>query len=227
MADLKDRNDVPQAGGVNGKRDIIVAPNLYRWAAEGKVFEAGYGLEDTAIDSEGSATVNATTATFSLQAPSSSSLLVIPLLLKLCITTEGGAVAYYQLMFTKPAGLCATSMTLSGTALTSKHCLYRTGGEAKAVQQSTALSTVTVSALVAADYVSYHRATIADNSLTTLLPAMGTGPSNVQTFNFMQDGVPHIMTSGAAMIVYAYNATTDTAYTAYMQWAEVTKDDLY
>jgi len=228
MPDFKDRNNVIDAGGLTGERDVITTPNLYRWLMEGKIFEAGYGLEDSAVDGEGSATVDDTTATFSLQAPASSSLLVIPLLLKLGIVSEGGAVAFFQLMFTKPAGLCATALTLSGTALTSKHCVYRTN-PAQTAQQATTLSTVTVSsfASAAADFVSYHRGVLADNTLTTLLPSMGSGPSNTHVFNFLEDGAPHIMTSGAAMLFYGYNAGGDTSFIAYMQWAEVTEDDLH
>ncbi len=222
---VQDRNNVPQTIRVSGERDVITSPSLLRWAVEGKVFEAGYGLEDTAIDSE--STVNDITATFSLQAPAAKNLLVIPILLKLCLTDDGGALQVFQVSFTKPAALCATVLTLSGTALTSKHCLYRTGGAAIAEQQASALSTVTVSALVAADYISYHRGNSINSALTSGLVTMGSGPSNVQTFRFLEEGAPHILTSGAAMLIDTSTASTDSKWTAYMQWAEVTENDLH
>lgn len=224
MADLKDRSDVPQAGGVTGKRDIIVSPNIYRWAVEGKIFEAGFGLEDTAINS--STTVADTTPTFALQAPNSAALLVVPILLKLFITADGGGLQTYAVSFTKPSGLCATSMTLSGTALTSKHSSYR-ANPAPTSQQAIALSGVTASALVAADYVQYHGGHSVDAAITSGLVTMGSGPSNAHIFSFLKEGAPHIMTSGAAMLVHCDTTSSASTWTCFMQWAEVTKDDLY
>jgi len=192
---------------------------------EGKVFEAGYGLEDSAITCEGA--VDDVNVAYSLQAPAGTDLLIIPILLKICITDDGGQLTTFQLMFTKPAGLCATTLVLTpGTALTSKHCLYQTNPK-KAEQKATTLSALTSSALVAADYVSYHRGHVITNVLTSGLVAMGEGPSNVHTFRFLKEGAPHIMTSGAAMLVHVNSADTDSATTCYMQWAEVTEDDLY
>lgn len=226
MSDFQDRNDVAQAARVTGAGDLVSMQTLFRWAVEGKVFEAGYGCEDTAIALD--TTLADTTPLFSLQAPASASLLVIPLMLKLTITNDGNSATVYEVAFTKPAGLCAVSggLTLSGTALTSKHCVYQTS-PAQTAQQATALSNVTAAALVAADYISYHFGSAVDALLTTGKVAMGEGPSNVHTWSFLKDGFPHILTSGAAMLVYGQNSTTDAAALCYMQWAEVTKDDLY
>ena len=221
---FKDRLNAPRSAAITGERDVITSPNLFKWLMQGKIFEAGYGLEDTAVDSE--ATVADITATFSLQSPVASDLLIIPIILKLMQTDDGGALTVFQVSFTKPAALCATALTLTGTALTSKHNMYRTNPPSK-VQQATALSTVTVSALIAADYISYHRGLVADANLTTGLVSMGSGPSNVQAWNFLKDGAPHMMTSGAAMLVDSSTASSRAKYTAYMQWAEVTEDDLH
>jgi hypothetical protein len=221
--DFENRHGAAQRAKLTGSGDILSSSTLMRWAVEGKVFEAGYGLEDTAIAMD--TTWADTTPIFSLQAPASSSLIVIPLKLKLMVHDDGNALTLFGVAFTKPAGLCDTTMTLSGTALTSKHCCYRTN-PAQTAQQSTALSNVTASALLAADYIAYHYGNAIDAMLTTGLANMG-GPQNVQTWNFLKDGLPHMMTSGAAMLVYVDNGTTDANCTAYMQWAEVTKDDLY
>lgn len=224
MAEFEDRNSVAQVARVTGAGDLITSPTLFRWAAEGKIFEAGYGLEDTAIDSE--AAIDDQAATFSLQAPASTSLLVIPLLLKLMLISSD-ALSIFQVLFTKPAGLCAASLVISsGAALTSKHSIYRTDAKQTA-QQATAKSGVTVTALTAPDFISYHLGHVITDVLTTGLVSLGGGPSNVHTFNFLEDGFPHIMTSGAAMLVYAYQATTDATWLAYMKWAEVEEDDLY
>ncbi len=224
MAEYEDKDNVARPARVNKERDLITIPNIWRWTVEGKVFEAGYGLEDSAITSEGA--INDLNVGYSLQAPSSSELLVIPIMLKICIVADGSSLTTFQVLFTKPAGLCATPMVLSaGTALTSKHALYRSN-PAKTAQQSTTLSALTSTALLAADYVSYHRGLAADALLTTGLATLGDGPSNVQTWSFFRDGVPHVLTSGAAMLVHVNDAATDTTSTCYMQWAEVTEDDL-
>jgi len=218
-----DKNNTPRNQYVTMERDAISVPVLWKWAAQGKVFEAGLSPEDSAVAS--STSFADTTPRFSLQAPASTSLLVIPILLKVFLVTDGGGITNVQVAFTKPAGLCATTMTLTGTALTSKHALYRTN-PAQTAQQAAALSACTLSAMVAADYVGYHFGHAIDATLTTGLVTPGTGPSNVDTFNFLGEGAPHIMTSGAAMVVYCYTGTSAGSHRAYMQWAEVTEDDL-
>lgn len=222
---FQNRTGVDKSGRVNGANDLVTSSNLWRWVMEGKVFEAGYGLEDAAITSEGA--VNDLNVAYSLQSPAASDLLVIPIILKIQIVADGSSLTTFQVLFTKPAELCATKLAISsGTALTSKHCLYRTN-PALQTQRATTLSASTSTALVAADYVSYHRGTAINALLTTGLPTLGEGPSNVQTFRFLDEGAPHILTSGAAMMVHVNDAATDTTSTVYMQWAEVTEDDLY
>lgn len=223
MADFQDKNNVAQAARVTGERDIVSIPSLWKWTVKGKVFEAGAGLEDTAIAMY--ASINDQYPTFALQAPASTTLLVIPLLLKVAVTVDGSALTELSVAFTKPAGLCATVLTISGTAFTSKHALYRSGGAAQTEQQAKATYTNTLSALVAADFVEYERRIAEDALLTTSKPAMD-GPSNVFKANFLAEGAPHIMTSGAAMLVYAKNSTTDALAKCYMQWAELSIDDL-
>jgi hypothetical protein len=223
MADYTNNNSVSTTARVTANRDLVTVPALWKWAAEGKVFEAGLGLEDSAIAA--AASVQDVTGTFTLQAPSSTTLLVVPILLKVALTNDGSALSQLAVTFTKPAGLCATALTLSGTALTSKHAVYKKN-PALTAQQATALSGVTVSALLAADYVEYDRSIAIDAALTTGLPNFGGGPSNVKTYRFLQDGAPHIMTSGAAMIVYVVNSTTDALAKTYMMWAELTEADL-
>lgn len=229
MADFKDRLGAPQPAQVTGKGDVIVAPNFWRWLAQGKVHEAGFGLEDVDDQEESQASLNATLATYALQAPVADSPIIVPILLKLMMSNDGAALTNYQVVFTKPAALCATKLALSGgSPLTSKHCLYRTNPP-RTKQEATAIygDPITVSALVAADYISYHFGHVINEVLTTGLVALGDGPSNVQTFRFLKEGVPHLLTQGAAMLVYIYTTSTDSVVAAYMQWAELNEDDLY
>ncbi len=228
MADYQDRNNTPQAASVTGERDVITSPNYWRWLAEGKIFEAGFGGEDVDDQEDSQATLADITATYALQSPTADEPIVVPILLKLMMSNDGGALTNFQVAFTKPAALCGTPLTLSGTALTSKHSLYRTTPPQTA-QQATALfgDAITVSVLIAADYISYHFGHVATDLLTTGLVALGDGPSNVHTFRFLKEGMPHLLTQGAAMLVYLYTASTDSVVAAYMQWAEVNKNDLF
>ncbi len=222
--EFQDKNSNPIAPYATRNRDLVDIPVLWKWAAQGKIFEASAnGLMDAGVATV--ATLDDITPTFALQSPAGATILVIPLQLKVTLTVDGNGATELIVTFTKPAGLCATSMTLSGTAMTSKHCNYRTGGAAKAAQQATALHTVTASALLSADHVEYDRRQAIDQVLTTGLIALGEGPSNCQVYDLTKPA-PHILTSGAAMLVYADNTTTDALVKAYMMWAEVTEDDL-
>src|SRR3990167_10362491 len=122
--DFQDRGGNPQPALVNGQREPIVSPNYWRWLMEGKVFEAGFGAEDTAADSQ--ASLVATTATFALQSPEADTPIVVPICLKLMCTADGGALSNFQVLFTKSARLCGTALALTTTrALTSIHALYQ------------------------------------------------------------------------------------------------------
>src|SRR3990167_1805494 len=124
MADFQNNGDVPQPARVNGKRDVVTSPNLLKWLAQGKLFEAGFGPEDTAADSQ--AAMDETLATFALQS-SGSTKIVVPILLRLACVSEGGAAQRIDVAFTKPAALCATALTLTGgREITSVHNMYRT-----------------------------------------------------------------------------------------------------
>ena len=226
MADFLDRNDTAKAGGVTVARDIISAPSYLRWLGEGKVFEAGFGLEDAEENSSDGA--DDTTATFGLIAPSGSTTYVMPLYLRLSCTSDGGALSNWCITFTRPAADCATTLAVSGgTAFPFKRNMNRefsTQGEARA-EYGDAL---TCSALTNADYVGAVYGHAIDAVLTSGLVAVG-GASNEIGFNFMGGdcGLPHILTKGAAMIVYIFTGTSDSVWRGYMQWAELSSNDLY
>ncbi len=224
MALLKDRNDVERPGRVNRAGDLSISDSIFRWTMEGKVFEAGFGVEDSAIALD--ATYADTTPQFSLQSPASSTVLVIPILTKIALVDDGNSATVFTVAFTKPAGLCDTLLTLSGTVLTTKHSQYRTDPP-QTTQAATTLSNVTASVLIAADYIAYHYGVAIDAVLTTGLVGLGNGPSNVHSFRFWEDAFPHILTSGAAQLIYMQNSTVDATALCYFQWAEVTKDDLF
>ena len=223
MSDFLTRANVPVSGGVTGARDLIVIPSLFKWLAEGKIFEAGMGAESTAIVS--SDALAETEPQISLQAPTNDTL-VIPIMLKLCCTADGGALSNVQVAFTKAAVLCATSLTLSGTAAHHKsnaNKAYNTSPEATALYGDK----IAASALTVSDYISYDRRIAIDALLTTGVVNLGDGASNVQTYRFLQEGAPRIMAQGSAMLIYLYTGTSDSSWTYYIQWAEVKAADLY
>jgi len=228
MADHVNAAGTATSARVNANGIAITENTYLRWLAQGKIFEAGAGVEDTASDSQ--AALDDTKATFALQSPTGVSTLVIPLLVKLMCVADGGALSVIDLAFTKAAAKCATALTLSGRAMTSIHCCFQTD-PIKASPVASALYGVattfqlTASALVAADYVLYDHRHIIDAAITTGLPVLGEGPTNVQTWNFYND--PRIMSAGAAMIVYVNTGTSDSTWQPYFKWAEVTIDDLY
>lgn len=223
MSNFENNSNVAQAGRVNGNRDVVVALPYLRWLAQGKIFEAGFGVEDTAADSQ--AAIDDTLVSFALQSVGSTKI-VVPLLLKLAMTADGGALTRIDVAFTKPAALCATVLALTGgRALTSIHNMYRTspaqsGPTALALYGAATTFAITSTALVAADYVNFHYETWIDAALTVM-----TQPQ-IKVINFMAEGAPRGMTAGAAMLVYINTATTDSTFIPYIQWAELEPGDL-
>jgi hypothetical protein len=206
----------------------VVSQNYYKWLVQGKLFEAGFGAEDTAADSQ--ASIDDTLVTFALQAGAGSKI-VIPLYLRLAMTAEGGALGRADVAFTKPAALCATALTLTGgRAMTSIHNMYRTvpaqnGPTASALYGAATTFAITASALVAADYVDYQRRSWIDNAISVGLPMLGGGTADCLEWNFMNQ-MPRGLTAGAAMLVYINTGTSDSTWFPYVQWAELDVDDL-
>ena len=218
MADFTDNSAVAHAGRVTKNRDLVVHPNLLKWAFEGKIWSAGVGAENAGIDS--AAALDDTTPTFGLESSSSSTTLVLPILARLSVHTEGGALNQLQIAVTRAAADCATSFTLTGTAFTAiqnHNVTYTTSPTANA------LYTCTASALTNADYASIMLATQADN------PVSGTGGLGFNQGCVLEVDLlatPFILHSGAAVLFYGYTGTSDQKYLPYICWAELTEDDL-
>ena len=222
MADFLNNAGVAVAGRTVENRDLVVSPNYWKWLAQGKLFEAGFGLEDTAADSQ--AAIDETLVTFALQAGAGGKM-VVPLLLRLAMVADGGALTRIDVAFTKPAALCATALTLTGgRAMTSVHNMYRTSPAqnpptASALYGAATTFAITSSVLVAADFVNRGYNTWIDAALTVM-----TQPQVIE-FNFMKEA-PRAMTASAAMLVYINTATADSTWLPYIQWAELDLADL-
>jgi len=230
MADFQNNNSVAQAARVTGNRDVVTLPSYYRWLAEGKIFAAGHGLQDTGIDSQAETTLTPddVKATFALQSPSAATPLILPLLVKVSWESEGGSATDFQLVFTKASNLCATALAFSGRdMLVDNFCTY-SANPVKATPVAQAYYGVattfllTVSALVSADMVMWEYGVAADNNVVGPL----SNSDRVYKANFMEEGLPHILTSGAAMIFYISATGGDAVIHPYIQWAELEPDDL-
>lgn len=225
--DFQDNSSVARAGRVTGNRDLVTSTHLLKWAAQGKIFEAGQGLQTVGVDSqaEASLTPDDVKATFALVAPSATSPLIIPILFKCMWEVEGGAATDNYLIFTKSASDCGTSLALSGRDMVSIQNMNKGKSHKPSAAALYGVATtflLTVSALVDADNVMYDMTAHVDNNVAAPLE----GTSQEVSFNFLAEGAPHIMTAGAAMIFYINSGTSDAAVHQYLQWAEVTEEDL-
>lgn len=229
MADFENNENTPITARVVGNRDVVGLPSYFKWLAEGKIFEAGQGIQTVGIDSGTTAAVTPDDeiAAFALVAPAGKTPLVVPLFLKIMYEGEGNPANDIYLIFTKSAGQCATTLALVGRDMINEACMYQTSpvkaGPAASPLYGVATSfALAVSALVDADAILYDMVVLVDNNITVPLP----GSSQQYSYNFMRGAVPHILTSGAAMIGYCNAADTDSILHPYMQWAELEPDDL-
>jgi hypothetical protein len=219
MADFTNNSGVALAGRITANRDLVTHPNLLKWAYEGKLWTAGVGVENAGIDSL--AALADVTPDFGLVTSSSATILILPIMIRMSVHTEGGALNQLQVAVTRAAADCATTMALSaGTAFTAvqnHNVAYMTSPTASAKY------TITVSALTNADYQSIMLATQADN------PVSGTGGLGFNrgtVFEIDLLATPRILHSGAALFIYTYTGTTDQKYLPAITWAELTADDL-
>ena len=219
MADFTDNSAIAKAGRVTGNRDMVFHPNLLKWAYEGKLWTAGLGPENAGIDSDASLSDESPEA--ALVCGASSSVLVLPILLRASVHTEGGALNQLQIAVTRAAADCATALVVSGTAFTAiqnHNVSYTTSPSASAIY------TCTSTALTNADYQSLILATQSDNPVSTGTGAQFGACGNVFEIDLLK--TPRIMHSGAALLVFPYTGTSDQKYLYAITWAEPTADDL-
>ncbi len=235
MSDFKNKNNVAQPGLVTMNGSILNTPIFYKWAAEGKIFEAGQSLQSTGLDSQAEAalTPDDVKASFALVAPSGTGKLIVPIIFKAMFEGDGGAAPDSWLIFTRAAGAMGVTLSVTGTAVNAQNCTYATnpvkGTPTASVIKGVATTfLVTVSALdTANDCVLYQMALMADASSTTA--GLGiTAKGLYQEHDFLAEsgGVPRFLTSGAALIYYVSAATSDAVFHPYVMWAELDEDDV-
>jgi len=218
MSDYLTNGNVAVAARATGNRDVVSASNILKWVAEGKVWAAGVGVENAGID--GAAAIADTTPTFALVAPSDPDVYVLPMLVRISVHTEGGALAQWMTGVTRAAADCATALVVSGTAFTAiQNKLAGNTGK----PQSAVTYTCTASALTNADYVMPALATAADN-IVSGTGGTGLNAGSMLEFDMLKD--PTILRKGAALLIWSVTGTTDTKNIPYIVFAELTADDL-
>lgn len=230
MADFKNDKGTPTPARVTGNGDLVILDSFWKWLAQGKIFEAGNGIQTEGNLSQGEAAVTPDDikATYALVAPAGETPLIVPLFFKVMFEVEDTAAACdSQLIFTKSAGECGTVLALSGRDMVVEGCMYKAnpvkaGPAASPLYGVTSTFLLTVSALVDADSILYDFWVGVDNNLSVPV----TGSTQQKTYDFMHDAVPHILTSGAAMILYISGASGDAEVHPYIQWAELELADL-
>lgn len=217
MADATNNSNTAQALRVTGNRDLVTASNLLKWTAQGKVWSVGVGVENAGID--GAAAIADITPTFALVAPTDPNVYVLPIMVRIGIHTEGGALQQIMVATTRAASDCATTLVISGTAFPAKqNALAGNTG----APQSAGVYTATASALTEADYIMHDLATTPDNPVSGTTGAYYNRGTTYE-LNMLED--PKILRSGAALLVWSVTGTTDTKNIPYITFAELTVDD--
>jgi len=198
--------------------EVITLPWVYRLALAGRVYIGGMGIEATDVDGE--ASLDDTKATWVLHAPTSG-LLVIPLYVRLQLTTEGGAAPDGYLTYVSNG--TDTPVSNSGTAGVALSALGGAGRESEAKF----LYTVTSGAVTSAQNVVLWQATaLPDNIISVEAVGTGTyieGVNNNQTAVTipLYPNIPIVLHKGTSLNFYTATGTTDSKWRPTFVWAEV------
>ena len=209
---------VPAPARLNANDELVTTPWLIQMALEGRVFTAGTGLEEGGVTTE--TTLADVAATFALAAPPAGTL-VIPIDFRAYYGTEGDGVQEIFLMY------CQTDKS-AYTGGTEMPALNLRGGGNPPAAQGKFSSTVTLDAIVAAEYVTLNqREHIADNYLTVESVKAGgqdeSFGSDLFTFrhNFQQMGTPIILYNNSFISFHTNTATTGDTLNASATWVEL------
>lgn len=192
--------------------EAIMASQIMSWGMAGYLFSASQGLEETDI---ASVTTEADiTPTAALVAPSGNNTIVIPLMVRVALTDDGGGLSTLDVSFTQAALLCATPLVVSGTALNIQNHLT-TNPEIKA--QAAATHGCTATALLTTDYITVAHDHAINAALTSGLPVFGKGLEKVVDLS----SVPIFLTEGAALLIHIFTASSGGKVVPVITWAEI------
>lgn len=202
---------------VNQAGEGIMTPWLYQMALEGRVFVAGTGVEEGAVNTE--TTLADTAATFALASPSGGTL-IVPVRFAAYFDTEGNGAQELHLAYCQ-----SDKSAYDGGAILP--AINARGGSNPPAAAGRFQSTVTLDAIVAAEYVSLEmRLHVLDNFLSveaaTQQNTEGPGQSVFQfSYDFLEKHVPLILDAGAFIAFYTNTGTSADGYNGSMVWVEL------
>lgn len=204
---------------VNQAGEGIMTPWLIQMSLEGRVFVAGTGVEEAGVTTE--TTLADTAATFVLAAPSGGKI-IIPIRFTTYQDTEGDGANELHLAY------CQSDKSgFSGGTI--MPAINARGGSSPPTAVGRFSSTVTLDAIVAAEYVSLtHRLHIIDNWQSTEAVAgdaagtEGFGESRFElVYDFLDKHVPLSLAEGSFISLHTNTATTGDTMNASMVWVEL------
>ena len=192
-------------------------PWIGQLALKGKCFIGGYGIEET--DTDGEASLDDTKPTLMLKAPDSGTL-VIPLFVRLQLTTEGGAAPDAYLSYVSTGTDTPISVT-SGTDVGVLNCL----GGTQTTKAATCQHTVTIGAVTDAQNNVIWQATALLDNLISVEMATGANPDGVSTQMSavtipLFPTIPLILNKGTMLNFYTATGTSDSKWRPTVVWAE-------
>ncbi len=203
---------------LNPHGQLISVPWIYNLMLQGRIYTGGYGIEATHPDGE--ADLDDTNPTVMLRAPDQG-VVVIPLYVRLRITTEGGAAptGYLTQIST------GTNSPIAYTSGTNIQVLNALGG-ARRGPSARFEHTVTIGAVADAQN---NQIWEADDLLDNLQTVEMVTTKNIDTVDGRITAVtipfyPHIpigLCRGDMLNFYAETGTTDSKWLPYFVWAEV------
>ncbi|KKL92130.1 hypothetical protein LCGC14_1887780 [marine sediment metagenome] len=194
----------PQLYRLSRRGEIVIPDYLWQLAAEGRLYIAGLGAEETAVDS--AAALDDQTPTFELAAPASGTI-VVPLYMAFHMKTDGGALTQADITYS----LSGTGV--AGTALDPKGLLSTEPRAAVATVQHT-MSAGTAQSDTNNTVIKHYE--IMDAVLTTGAP-MANGETSIK----WTPEYPIFLYQGGALLVYLYTTTSDSTWVPTIVWAEL------
>ncbi len=194
------------------RNELVIADPKYQMVADGRVYIAGIGIEDTPIADQ--ATLADTTPMLALQAPDSGTV-VIPLAVICDIDVEGGdAVAEFDVVFDDADRNC------TGTNFTD---IRNARSDQPNTPKASALTTVTTDA---GDGITLMHLEWPTDILS--VEAIDEKSGSIRwTPEKDMGGVPLFLVNGGSLLVYSVTGTTRTSYVPLLVWAEYNTDEAF
>jgi hypothetical protein len=206
--------------------DVVTMDWQYNLMLQGRVFIGGEGIEATDVDGEG--TLDETKPTWLLRAPASGTL-IVPLYVRLQLTTEGGAAPDAYLGLVSPDsddGIAFTSGTQGASVLNAL------GGQHNASAAKFSYTNV-VGTITSAQNVILWQTKDTPTTLLTVVAvdvdggsveSLGSPISSVEIPLFPH--IPIALNKDAMLCFWTATASSDSKYRPTFVWAEIPDDIL-